>query len=211
MRPLGAAVAITLSGILVLSACGSDTASTASDDSTPRATPSTLTPSPSSPSAPSSEPPPSTTSSASAEPALLGQEAATALRSFAVGRELPPLTGQVDLYLGNAFTGFVTRKRAVDPTAWATCTEIGDYAGRACPLSPLDVLAQHRRVAYVGAPDSGCLKTYGPVPPDLRKLTHVAIVPAPGSVDSCIDDFAVQVFSDENGALMAVSLLLGEP
>lgn len=213
MRPLGAAVAITLSGILLLSACGSDTAPTATDDSTPSATPSTPGPSPSeSPSEPSSEPPPSTTSSSPAEPSVPGQEAATALRAFAVdGGDLPPVAGQVDLYLGNAFTGFVTRKRAGDAKAWATCTEVGDYAGRACPLSPLDVLAEHHRVAYVGSPDSTCLKTYGPVPPDLRKLPHVAIVPAPGSVDSCIDDFAVQLFSNADGELVAVSLLMGEP
>jgi hypothetical protein len=208
MRPLGAAVAITLSGIL-LSACGSDTTPTAADDPTPGATPTTPSPSPAeSP----SEPPPSTTSSTPAEPSVPGQEAATALRSFARDEgELPPLAGQVDLYLGNAFTGFVTQKRAVDAKAWATCTEVGDYAARACPLSPLDVLAEHRRVTYVESPDSACLKTYGPVPPDLRKLAHVAIVPAPGSVDSCIDDFAVQLFSNADGELVAVSLLLGEP
>lgn len=135
-----------------------------------------------------------------------------ALRAFARGGgDLPPLAAQVDLYLGNAFTGFVTRSRAGAARAWATCTEVGDYAGRACPLSPLDVLADHRQVAYVETPDSTCLQTYGPVPPDLRKLAHVTIVPAPGSVDSCIDDFAVQLFSDEDGALVAVSLLMGEP
>ena len=213
MRPLGAAVGITLSGFLLLSACGSDTTPTAADDPTPSATPSSPSPSPSEPSSePSSEPPPSTTSSAPAEPAVPGEEAATGFRAFARGDAgLPPLADQVDLYLGNAFTGFVTQKRAGDAKAWATCTEVGDYAGRACPLSPLDVLAEHRRVAYVESPDSTCLKTYGPVPPDLRKLVHVAIVPAPGSVDSCIDDFAVQLFSNADGELVAVSLLMGEP
>ncbi|HEY0904463.1 MAG TPA: hypothetical protein VGE14_11290 [Marmoricola sp.] len=214
MRPLGAAVGITLSGFLLLSACGSDTTPTAADDPTPSATPSSPSPSPSEPSSePSSEPPPSTTSSTPAEPAVPGEEAAaTGFRAFARGDAgLPPLAGQVDLYLGNAFTGFVTQKRAGDAKAWATCTEVGDYAGRACPLSPLDVLAEHRRVAYVESPDSTCLKTYGPVPPDLRKLVHVAIVPAPGSVDSCIDDFAVQLFSNADGELVAVSLLMGEP
>lgn len=213
MRPLGAAVVLILSGTLLLSACGSDTSPTAADDPTPTAGSTPSTPAPSEPSTePSSEPPPSTTSSTPAEPAVPGQEAATAFRAFAGGGgELPPLAGQVDLYLGNAFTGFVTRQRARDAKAWATCTEVGDYAGRACPLSPLDVLAEHHRVAYVGSPDSTCLKTYGPVPPDLRTLTHVAIVPAPGTVDSCIDDFAVQLFSNADGELVAVSLLLGEP
>ncbi|MDI6908730.1 hypothetical protein [Nocardioides sp.] len=88
---------------------------------------------------------------------------------------------------------------------------MGEYAGRACPLSPVDVLTEHRAVAYVETSDSSCLQTYGPVPPDLRKLDRVAIVPAPGSVDSCTDDFAVQLFMNADGDLAAVSLLMGEP
>lgn len=204
-RLLAAAAALALLG--TVTGCGSDTSPSTANDPTPSSAPSTTPPS-----APESSPPPTTTSSASASPVVPAEATARALRSFARGGgERPPLAAQVDLYLGNAFTGVVARARAGDPKAWATCTEVGDYAGRACPLSPLDVLAGHRRVAYVDAPDSTCLQTYGPVPPDLRKLHQVAIVPAAGSVDSCIDDFAVQLFSDEDGALVAVSLLMGEP
>lgn len=214
---LAAAAALALSGTLLLTGCGSDDGPTTADDpsSTPTTSDSTsdsasdsATPEPE----PSSAPPSPSESGSPDEPAAPGRRAAETLREFArAGSDLPPVGDQVDLYLGNAFTGFVTRARSDDRRAWATCTEMGDYAGRACPLSPLDVLADHRAVAYVAKPDSTCLQTYGPVPPDLRKLSHVAIVPAPGSVDSCIDDFAVQVFTNADGELVAVSLLMGEP
>ena len=208
MRPLGAALTLTLSGILLLAGCGSDGATSGQDPTpVPATSPATSAPAPSEQSA---EPPSS--SAGPSGPAVPGQAAAMAVRAFAHGGgELPPLAAQVDLYLGNAFTGFVTRAQGRDAQAWGTCTEVGDYAGRVCPISPLDVLAKYRRVAYVETPDSTCLQSYGPVPPDLRRLTHVAIVPAPGTVDSCIDDFAVQVFTDDSGDLAAVSLLLGEP
>ncbi len=211
MRPLGPALPLTLAGILLLAGCGSDEPTTAPDPAS-ATSPATSVPTTSAP-ATSEEPvkPPASSAGPSA-PAVPAQAGAMAVRGFARGDgELPPLADQVDLYLGNAFTGFVTHAQAQDARAWATCTEVGDYAGRACPISPLDVLAKHRRVAYVEAPDSTCLQTYGPVPPDLRRLAHVAIVPAPGSVDSCIDDFAVQLFSNADGELVAVSLLLGEP
>jgi hypothetical protein len=212
MRPLGASVALALSGILLLAGCGSEAGPTTAEEPTPSpsSTPPPTASAPATLSATATTP--TATASAPAEPAPAGQEEAEALRAFARdGSDLPPLAAQVDLYLGNAFTGFVTRAQARRPQAWGTCTEVGEYAGRACPLSPLDVLTGHRAVAYVAAPDSRCLKTYGPVPPDLRKLTRVAIVPAPGSVDSCIDDFAVQLFSNDQGELVAVSLLMGEP
>ncbi len=209
-RLLAAAAALTLSGTL-LTGCGSDGSATAED---PPAATSSLASTPAAPESSSPAAPPASTAGQSdpSGSAVPGQAAATAFRAFArAGTGLPAVADQVDLYLGNAFTGFATHARANDPQAWRTCTEMGEYAGRACPLSPLDVLAEHRAVAFVETPQSSCLQTYGPVPPDLRKLDRVAIVPAPGSVDSCIDDFAVQLFTNAEGDLAAVSLLMGEP
>ncbi|MBI2245885.1 MAG: hypothetical protein HYU55_18720 [Nocardioides sp.] len=210
LRLLAAAAALALSGTL-LTGCGSDGSTTAED---PTAATSSLASTPAAPESSSPAAPPVSTAGQSdpSGSAVPGQATATAFRTFArQGTGRPPVADQVDLYLGNAFTGFATRARASDPEAWGTCTELGEYAGRACPLSPLDVLAEHRAVAYVETPDSTCLQTYGPVPPDLRKLDRVSIVPAPGSVDSCIDDFAVQLFTTPDGELAAVSLLMGEP
>jgi len=118
------------------------------------------------------------------DPFLVPGDAAMAFRALSrAGTGLPPVADQVDLYLGNAFTGFVTRARSADPEAWRTCTEMGEYAGRACPLSPVDVLTEHRAVAYVETSDSSCPQTYGPV----------------------------QLFMNADGDLAAVSLLMGEP
>jgi hypothetical protein len=125
--------------------------------------------------------------------------------------DLPPIGDEVDLYLGNAFTGFVTPDSATDRRAWETCTELGSYAGYVCPFSPLQVLKRHPEVDYVDAPRGLCMPTYGPLPPDLRKADRVTIVPTEGSIDMCAQNFAVQLFSDDDGELIAVSLLLGEP
>ena len=138
-------------------------------------------------------------------------EIGRAFRAFARGSDLPEVAGEVQLYLGNALTGVLTRRQAADRRAWATCTEIGSYAGATCPLSPLTALRQHAAVAYTDKPTELCLATYGPLPPDLRKLTRTTIVPRKGSIDTCAKNFAIQLFTDDDGDLVAVSTLLGEP
>ena len=55
------------------------------------------------------------------------------------------------------------------------------------------------------------MPTYGPVPPDLRELDRVVISPANGSIEMCAQNFAIQLFTNEDGDLVAVSTLLGEP
>ncbi|WP_459975354.1 hypothetical protein [Nocardioides pyridinolyticus] len=146
-----------------------------------------------------------TTSPAPEPPADIGP----AFRAFARGGEPPPMAEEVQLYLGNAFTGVVTADD--DRDAWATCTEIGSYAGRSCPLSPLTVLRQHDAVTYTAKPRGSCMPTYGPLPPDLRELDRTVVVPPLTSVDACAQRFAVQLLTDDGGRLVAVSTLLGEP
>lgn len=162
--------------------------------------------------APAVEPSEPAASSEAPSPSVTRAQAAIghAFRAFARGGPLPRLADDVDLYLGNAFTGVVTRPRARDRRAWATCTELGAYAARTCPLSPLVVLRQHARVSYADRPQGLCMPTYSPVPPDLRKLERVVIVPAEGSIEMCAQNFAIQLFTDR-GELVAVSTLIGEP
>lgn len=178
------------------------------DDAVPTTDPGhpTSTPEPSASDSPS--PSPSPTPSPSTAPAA---DIGHAFRAFARGGDLPPLADEVALYLGNAFTGSVTPRTARDRLAWATCTELGSYAAATCPLSPLTTLQRHAAVSYAAKPQGLCLATYGPVPPDLRTLTRTTIVPRPDSIDTCAKNFAVQLFADDDGALVAVSLLLGEP
>jgi hypothetical protein len=145
---------------------------------------------------------PTTTASTPAGPGAV----ADAFRAFARGGPPPPMAGRVDIYLGNAFTGFVTKRTARDPAAWRTCTEIGTYAGRDCPFSALQVVRTHATVAGP-LPRGRCLARFGPVPPDLAERESVALVPSTAS--DCPDDFAVRLFTDEAGRLVAVDLLLG--
>lgn len=132
-----------------------------------------------------------------------------AFRAFARGGDPPPMADEVQLYLGNAFSGVVTE--ADDRKAWATCTETGSYAARSCPLSPLVVLRQHDAVEYTAKPRGLCLPIFGPLPPDLRELSRTVVVPALTSIDACAQNFAIQLLTDEDGRLVAVSTLLGEP
>jgi hypothetical protein len=161
----------------------------------------------------SSGEPSGTSSGSSTSTPAPGADIGAAFAAFARGDgELPPVAGQVDIYVGNAFTGFVTRQSGRQRDAWETCTEIGRYAGRACPFSALEVLAEHPDVeaADVEAAEElgrGCLARFGPLPPRLTRSDSVALVPA-GQID-CADDFAVQLFTDEEGTLTAVALLLG--
>jgi hypothetical protein len=202
-RLLALATLVTL--LMLVTGCGDESVPTTDPGHSPAAEMPTATASETPTETPTETP--SASAAASPSPADLGR----AFRAFARGGRLPPVADQVDLYLGNAFTGVVTRQQARDRAAWATCTETGSYATASCPLSPLTVLDQHAAVSYAAAPRGLCLATFGPVPPDLRKLDRTVIVPRRGSVDTCAKNFAVQLFADDGGRLVAVSTLLGEP
>jgi hypothetical protein len=215
-RLLASTVAVLLAS--TLAGCGEETRLTRDPGSVPssraRSTMSGTTPgtTPSTPAQASVATPATTSSTPSvtpseARPADIGR----AFRAFARGGDLPTIGDRVDLYLGNAFTGVVSTRQAEDRRAWATCTETGSYAGATCPLSPLDVLRKHARVAYAAKPRGECLASYGPLPPDLRRLERTTIVPAAGSIGTCLENFAVQLLTDDEGRLVAVSTLLGEP
>jgi hypothetical protein len=151
------------------------------------------------------------TPDATASRSTQSADLARAYRAFARGGPLPSVAEEVQLYLGNALTGVVTRAQARTRSRWATCTEVGSYAGATCPLSPLTALRRSSAVLYTDRPQGLCLATYGPVPPNLRELTRTTIVPRRGSIDTCAKNFAIQLFTDDDDRLVAVSTLLGEP
>ncbi|WP_243059547.1 hypothetical protein [Nocardioides sp. SR21] len=188
--PIRSILALALSAAL-LTGCGGETAPEASEP-TESATPAE----------PEHEPEPEP----EPEPT---PDVGTSFVDFVRGGPVPPMERQVALYLGNALTGVVTPGLAADLPAWATCTEVGEYAGRSCPISPVRVLKQHRKLDYTEAVESDCLQTYGPIPKPLRTLDRVVVVPAKRSVGGCADDFAVQLFANDEGQLVAVSTLLG--
>lgn len=138
--------------------------------------------------------------------------AARRLESFARGGDdLPSMADEVDLYVGGAFTGFVTRDSATDRQAWQTCTEIGTYAGRDCPFSPLDVLRDRGgATVVVDDPPWTCLARYDDTLPGVASADSAAIVPT-RAPSGCAGTFAVQVFVNADGELIAVDLLLPRP
>jgi hypothetical protein len=50
-----------------------------------------------------------------------------------------------------------------------------------------------------------------PPPPDVAALRRVSVQPAPSSIESCIDWFAVDFFVRDDGTIAAITLDLGEP
>lgn len=158
--------------------------------------------------APPTSPSPSESSesSESSEPTDVG----AAFVAFARGGPLPPVADELELYLGNALTGVLAARQAGDRRAWATCTELGTYAGATCPLSPLTLLRGREPVDQVAEPRTDCLATYGPLPPDLRGLDRTVLVPPHDAIDDCAESFAIQLVTDDQGELVAVSTLLGE-
>jgi hypothetical protein len=200
-RLLASTITVLLAS--TLGGCGDDTHLTSDPGSMPSSSAPSTTSSATPSTTPSTTPTTPRATPSEARPADIGR----AFRAFARGGDLPPIAEQVDLYLGNAFTGVLTARQAQDRKAWATCTELGSYASGTCPISPLDVLRQHPAVV-AAKPAGRCLATYGPLPPDLRKLDRTVLVPRHGT---CAMNFAVQLLTDDDGQLVAVSTILGEP
>jgi beta-lactam-binding protein with PASTA domain len=137
------------------------------------------------------------------------QDLAHQFDDFALGTgDLPPIGDEVDLYVGGAFTGFVTKDSATDRTAWETCTETGTYAGRDCPFSPLQVLRREGgAVELVAGIGRTCLPTFDHPGAGIESADSVMIVPTNTGYGMCLG-FAVQLYVNDDGELIAVDLLL---
>jgi hypothetical protein len=137
------------------------------------------------------------------------EDLALQFHAFAFGSgDLPPIGDEVDLYVGGAFTGFVTKDTATDRKAWETCTEIGTYAGRDCPFSPLEVLRDRgESVAVVDDPDWKCLAKFDDNLPGIASADATVIVPT-RTPSGCAGQFAVKLYVNDDGELIAVDLFL---
>lgn len=137
---------------------------------------------------------------------------ANSLREFARGGAPPRFAEKVDLYLGHVRTASLTAAQARDRASWKQ-RQRGDEPG---PFSALDILSRYGgQIDYRPAPDDRC---FGDRPPLSRTLTDaeadgravtltsVLIDPPLGSTVNCREAFAVEVWTDEDDRIMAVSL-----
>jgi hypothetical protein len=139
------------------------------------------------------------------------------LHAFARGEtEPPPLAPQVDLLLGREVIATRPAMELGSPAGWVLDVESwGAFTG---PFSALRLLATSDGIIATTDPPGGttttttarrgCRDLAQSSPDGIEYDEHVVYEPA-GSV-SCLDSFAVEVFS-RRGEIVAVSLVLYEP
>jgi len=118
-----------------------------------------------------------------------------------------PVDTAVQLYLGNQYQKTISAADVSDRSRWDLCAP---YAERSCPMSALTTLREFRQDPAVTdfLPDA-CLDILVDEPTDPGGNRMVVLgVPEP---QSCMDDFAVQLWYDDVGQITAVNLLFGSP
>jgi hypothetical protein len=121
-----------------------------------------------------------------------------------------PVDTAVRLYLGNEYQKTINASDIADRTSWDLCAV---YAERGCP-PPMSAVTVLREAAGEPSkedslPPDICLNPLAELPPDTGG-TQVVVLGATG-ISSCIDDFSVQIWSNDLGQITAVNLLLGSP
>jgi hypothetical protein len=121
----------------------------------------------------------------------------------------PPVDTPVDLYLGNRYLATLPAARARDPEAWEGCLE-GGYAGRTCPFSWTRPIADYAGSLAItsAAPEHPCAHP-GPLPAELEAYHAVTLTPDE-SLD-CTSYWAVQLFVNDVGQVVAANLVWAEP
>lgn len=118
-----------------------------------------------------------------------------------------PFAGdEVILGLGGEVIKTVPTADLVDPAQWRLHVE--EFEGWAGPFSALETLSEPQVETSVGA-HKQCVSPPTQAPDGLSGLTQVAIQPS--GTDSCIDWFAVDVYTDDRGRIVGLRLDLFAP
>jgi hypothetical protein len=124
----------------------------------------------------------------------------------------PPAHASVDLYVGGRLAATIEPHQLDDRDAWNGCPPgRRGYAARTCPFSAVDPIRdlrshQQRLQITATAPDLPC----GPVQRLPRKLTSDTRVAIAGG-SSCVDSFALTLFIDADGQMVAIDIAWSEP
>jgi len=97
-----------------------------------------------------------------------------------------------------------------DPHAWVL--RMRYYAARTGPVSPLELLRQSKGdyVLSVG-PHPPCLGLEVTPPEELRGSRQISIQPNPADIDTCLDWWSVDLFVNDVGQVVGVTVTLSEP
>lgn len=116
-----------------------------------------------------------------------------------------PVDTPVVLYLGNSEQRTIPDGKSDRRSQWRLCDE---YAQHACPMSALDVVASTPGEVLIGdSVTSTCLETLAE-PAGKTGGSHQVVL-SPPEPKTCADDYAVQIWTNDVGQIVAVNLLLG--
>jgi hypothetical protein len=131
---------------------------------------------------------------------------------FARGdRDGVPADTPIDLYVGGILAKSIPSEQQGDRSAWQGCpTGVDSYAGRDCPISALEPLAEWSGpIAFsAAAPKHPCAHP-SQVPSPLSAYGAVTLTPA-ADLD-CTSYFAVRLFVNDVGQIVAVDVVWAEP
>lgn len=119
-----------------------------------------------------------------------------------------PLANDVLVALGSQVVARRQRSELFRRSAWTVNSE--DFAGRVGPVNVLDMVPSPSEV--VVGPHSRCAGPEAvPSPPELVPYRRIGILPLEGSIDSCLEWSAVDIFVDDDGVIQGIALHLEEP
>lgn len=145
------------------------------------------------------------------------QRVATAFVRFAQGRNAqgkrpgPPVDTPITLLVGGGEVKVIDGEAQSRPRAWASCPTSGTYAGRTCPINPLRAIAAHfGPLALIAQlPTHPCAHPQLVTPGDVGATQAVTITP--DEALDCTSWWAVELFVNDVGQVVAVNTVRAEP
>lgn len=143
---------------------------------------------------------------ANAQRALANSFVAFAASAELAHPEQVPLADRVRLGLGTEIKVELDISELVDRSAWEL--DLDGFKARSGLTSALDLIREGDVSVTVGD-HTGCVGVPSPRPSDLADLTRISLQPTTSA--SCLDWFAVDLFTDPVGKVVAVTVDLYEP
>lgn len=123
-----------------------------------------------------------------------------------------PWAEEVTYFISGEEVARLSGQEAADIDAWEGCPAAGFYAARDCPVSPVDPVASlsdGEHVFEAAVPRVFPCSVLNP-PTDIDHAGVVVIRP-PQDQRDCVRDFAVSLYVNRHGDVIALDLVLAEP
>jgi hypothetical protein len=121
-----------------------------------------------------------------------------------------PVDTSVELFVGGELQKVIPAAESTERRQWETCPGGVGYAARSCPISPLIPFEFYPGpiAATSQAPAHACVPAWE-LPERLDAYRSVTLTPDESR--DCTSYFAVQLFVNDVGQIVAVNLVLSEP